>query len=94
MGNLIECKISKEDLKILYKIHCVYENGTRDKKELEDYDSIHCDKCILKNIEWIACIREVKMENSDHIKNRPVIRDLCFAIWHDDILSDNPKHYH
>ena len=84
MENLIECKISKEDLKILYKKLCVDPN-TEDTR---------CDKCILSNIEWVACIKEVKMDNSDHIENKPVIRDLCFAIWHDDILSDNPVHYH
>ena len=69
MKNLIECKISKEDLKILYKKLCVDPNT----------NDTNCDKCILRNILYNAGNCE---------------RDLCFAIWHDDILSDNPVHHH
>ena len=62
MENLIECKISKEDLKILHEKLCVAPNT----------EDTHCDKCILGNIMWNAGNCE---------------RDLCFAIWHDDILN-------
>lgn len=79
MNDLIECKISKEDLKILFEKLCIYENGTGDKKDLKDHESIDCDKCILRNI----------MYNAGNCE-----RDLCFAIWHDAILTDNLKHYH
>ncbi len=87
MENLIECKISKEDLKILHEKLCIYENGTGDKKDLENYESIHCDKCILRNIEWVACIKEWKMIDEEHTNSKEIARDLCFAIWHDDILN-------
>jgi len=90
----IKCEITKKDLEILYAKLCIYENGTGDKKDFEDYESIHCDKCILRNIEWIACIKEVKMNYGDHFEDKPIIRDLCFAIWHDGILTENPKHIH
>ena len=88
MGNLIECKISKEDLKILYKKLCVYENGTGNKKDLEDSDSRYCDKCVLRNIEWIATMAEWRRSSDSYPESKPIIRDLCFAIWHDDILNE------
>ena len=63
MENLIECKISRGDLKILYEKLCVDP----------DTEVATCDKCILRNIIWNAGNCE---------------RDLCFAIWHDDILNE------
>jgi len=63
MNDLIECKISRDDLKILYQKLCV-SPGTKDR---------YCDKCILGNTQWNAGNCE---------------RNLCFAIWHDDILNE------
>ena len=84
MGELIECKISKEDLKILHEKLCVNP----------DTQDTHCDKCILRNIEWVADIAKWQMSDTKKNHSKPIIRDLCFAIWHDDILSDNPIHHH
>ena len=75
MKNLIECKLTKEQLKVLNDTFCVYENGTKDGEIPVD-----CNECILRNIEWVAM--------------KSIIRDLCFAIYHDKILTKNPKHYH
>ena len=87
----IDCKITTEDLKILYKTHCIYENGTGDKKELENQDSTYCDKCLLRNIEWTAAIKEWQMIDKTYKDSGTIIRDLCFAIWHDDILNKQGK---
>ena len=75
MKSEIECKLTKEQLKILNDTFCVYENGTKNEEIPVD-----CDKCILREIKWITC--------------KGIVRDLCFAIWHDKILTKNPKHYH
>jgi len=87
MENLIECKISREDLKILHEKLCIYENGTGDKKDLEDFESRYCDKCILRNIRWVAAEPEWQMIDKNYKNTKKIIRDLCFAIWHDDILN-------
>ena len=89
MKTEIECKLTKEQLKVLNDTFCVYENGTG-KGEIP----VDCDKCILREIKWVACIREWKMTNEAITHSKEVVRDLCFAIWHDKILTKNPKHIH
>ena len=74
----IECKLTKEQLKVLNDNFCVYENGMK-KGEIP----VDCDKCILRKIEYII-----------HGREADTIRDLCFAIYHDGMLTDNPKHIH
>ena len=81
MENLIECKISKEDLKALHEKLCV-DPDTEDK---------FCDKCILGNIQTTDLKKCWPAQEGDENK---ASRSLCFAIWHDDILSDNPVHNH
>ena len=76
----IECKLTKEQLKVLNDTFCVYENGLEKGEIL-----VNCDKCILREIKWVAAMADSK---------KPIIRDLCFAIYHDGILTTNPKHYH
>ncbi len=83
MENLIECKISREDLKILHKKLCV-DPDTRDTR---------CNKCILSDIEWVAAIAEWQMSDTKKNHSKPITRDLCFAIWHDDILNKPEKIY-
>ena len=36
----------------------------------------------------------LEMIDKTYKDSKTIIRDLCFAIWHDDILSDNPIHHH
>jgi len=84
MAKLISCRISKKDLKVLYDKLCVDKNT----------DDINCDKCILRNIEWTACIAEHRMTDTKKNYSKEIVRDLCFAIWHDKILTKNPKHIH
>ncbi len=89
----IECKLTKKQLKILNDTFCVYENGTK-KGEIPD----DCDKCILREIKWVAMMADQyktdRYGNSYIANKEPIIRDLCFAIYHDGILTNNPKHYH
>lgn len=44
---LIECKLTKDQLKVLCDTFCVYENGTKTGESPVD-----CDECILREIEW------------------------------------------
>lgn len=83
MKELIECKISREDLKILYEKLCVNP----------DTEDTHCDKCILGNIEWVAAIAEWQMINKSYSDSKEIVRDLCFAIWHDDILNEPERKF-
>ena len=78
MENLIECKLTKEQLKVLNDTFCVYENGS-EKGEIP----VDCDKCILRKMKYII-----------HGHEATTIRDLCFGIYHDGILTDNPIHIH
>ena len=86
-------KISKKIIKILENTFCLYENGIK-KGEIP----VNCNECILREIEWVACIADQykndRFGNSYISGTKPIIRDLCFAIWHDEILTKNPKHYH
>ena len=75
MNDLIECKISKEDLKILYEKLCVNP----------DTQDTHCDKCVLGNIQTTDLKKWWPAQEGDENK---ASRDLCFAIWHDDILNE------
>jgi len=77
----IKCEITKKDLKILYTKLCVYKNGDK-KGEIP----ANCYECILREIEWVAV-----MATAD---KKAIVRDLCFAICHDGILTENPKHIH
>ena len=89
----IECKLTKEQLKILNGTFCVYENGSETGEIPVD-----CDKCILRDIKWVAvmadCYKTDRDGNSYIADKKPIIRDLCFAIYHDKILTNNPKHIH
>ena len=80
MENLIECKISREDLKILHKKLCV-DPDTRDTR---------CNKCILGNIQTTDLKKWWPAQEGDENK---ASRDLCFIIWHDDILNKPEKIY-
>ena len=93
MKTEIECKLTKEQLTVLNDTFCVYENGTK-KGEIP----VDCDECILRNIKWVAAIADYYKTDyygdSYIADKKPVIRDLCFAIYHDKILTNNPKHIH
>ena len=78
MKNLIECKLTKEQLKTLNDNFCVYKNGSETGEIPVD-----CDKCISRKIEYII-----------HGREADIIRDLCFAIYHDGMLTDNPIQIH
>lgn len=80
-----DIKITKEQIKILNDTFCVYENGTK-KGEIP----FNCDKCILRSIKYIACIKEWKMIDEHITHTKEVVKDLCFGIYHDGILTDNP----
>ena len=80
----LKCEIEIKDLKILYNKLCV------DK----DTDDMGCTKCPLSNILFEVCKAEVKMRNENHNFKRIIKRDLCFAIWHDKVLTKDRKHYH
>ena len=78
MKTEIECKLTKKQLKIIYDTFCVYENGS-ETGEIP----LNCDKCILRKIEYVI-----------HGREADTIRDLCFAIYHDGMLTDNPIQIH
>lgn len=77
----VDCKIAIEDLKILYEKLCINP----------DTEDTYCNKCILSNIKWIVCISEWQMIDTKKNYSKPIIRDLCFAIWHDDILNERSE---
>ena len=74
MENLISCKISLEDLKILYEKFCV-------DPDLDHHD---CDRCVLRTIRTTHLKKWPPAQEGDENTAK---RDLCFIIWHDDILN-------
>ena len=76
----ITITINKKILKILNETYCVYLNGTKDSEI-----PTNCDECILREIEYTVCWKEWKHKGIEH--REPVIRDLCFAIYHEKILG-------
>jgi len=88
-NELINCRLTKKQLEILNNVFCVYENGTKTGEI-----PLKCDECILREIEWSPCTAEWEMFDTKEKHSKEIVRDLCFAIWHDKILTKNPKHYH
>ena len=89
MKTAIKCEITKADLKILYDKLCVDKNT----------EDTYCNKCPLGHILCIIGEKDVYKydwsEGRDKISETvPLTTDLCFAIWHDKILTKHPKHIH
>ncbi len=87
----IKVELKKKDLQKLYNKLCV-------KPDTTDEKDMWCQDCPLSKIEWVAYMADVYKNDrfgEAYISGtKPIIRNLCFAIWHDEILTKNPEHYH
>ena len=90
----MKVEVDINTIEILNKAHCVYLNGTENPEGFEDYETIDCNKCLLREIEHVAAVADVYIldsyGNSKVDYTKEIIRDLCFAIWHDKILEGEP----
>ena len=68
-------RLSKQKIEKLFRMFCVYTIEYKGGENLTD----DCSLCVLRDIPWV-------MKGSKITGN--FRRDLCFAIWHEDILNN------
>ena len=75
----VSLELPIEVIKKIFDTYCIHKKEYDENKPFPE-SWIDCEECILKKMTWIV-------GNGDVLESVVgVIRDACFAIWHEDIL--------
>lgn len=70
--------LTVKQIKKLFKMFCIHKVEYEEDKRFPD-NWKDCKSCILRDIPWQLDLHS------------PIFRDLCFAIWHENILNGIQK---
>ena len=75
-SDIVVKNLTKLRLRRLLEMFCIYRREYHVDKYVCHWE--RCSACILRDIPWKMDCGKIK---------GTVVRDLCFAIWHEDILN-------
>ena len=75
-SDIVLKNLTKARLRRLLNMFCVHANELHAGYYVCYWET--CDACILRDIPWQA---------KEYGKVNDIVKDLCFAIWHEDILN-------
>ena len=77
---LVRPNLTQKQLQKLFKILCIHKKEYREK-QIYPFMWENCEDCILRDVPW-----NLPGSTRDSIVGL-IVRDLCFAIWHEGILK-------
>lgn len=78
-SDIVITNLTKGQLRELFYRFCIHTKEYRTNRYTRSWKG--CNACMLRDIPWSMTISITR-----NIENK-IVRDLCFTIWHEDILN-------